>query len=106
MGTWDCYMPLRAELERDPRVRDVYYKYQLPLAGIIHRARAHGLRVVPERVVAALAAMGDMQKAATLAGQAGVGWPINLGSASQVSHELFNVEGVHLNPISGRVRRA
>lgn len=106
LGTWDSFIPMAQELERDPQVKKVYYDYQLPLTGIIHKARAHGLRVVPERVERALESMGRSQLDATLAGQAHVGWPLNLGSASQVSHELYNVEKVHLNEISGRVRRA
>lgn len=106
LGTWDSHVTLQAELERDPRVKKVYYGYQLPLAGIIHRARSYGLRVIPERVEQALESMAGLQADATLAAQSHLGWPINLGSSQQVSHELYNVEGVHLNPISGRVRGA
>lgn len=106
LGTWDAMVPLLAELERDPRVKRVYYEYQLPLAGVIHRARARGLRVAPERVELALESMARQQDDATLAAQSHAGWPINLGSSQQVSHELFNVEKVHLNEISGKVRHA
>ena len=105
LGTWDSYVPMAQELERDPRVRKVYYEYQLPLAAIIRRARASGLRVVPERVGQALASMGQTQADAETAAQAHCGWPINLGSAAQVSHELYTVERVHLNDITGRPRR-
>ena len=105
LGTWDTYVPLAAELERDPSVRKVYYEYQLPLARIIHRARSFGLRVVPSRVEQALESMGGSQDDATQLAQAHCGWPINLGSSQQVARELYEVEGVHLNPITGRVRR-
>ena len=104
LGTWDAFVPMAQELKRDPQVRKVYYEYQLPLASIIHRARAFGLKVVPTRVAQALVAMEDQQTESTLVAQAHTGWPINLGSAAQVSHELFAVEKVHVNPISGRVR--
>lgn len=104
--TWDAWVSLQGELERDPLVKRVYYEYQLPLAPIIHRARSFGLRVVPDRVEQALVSMEGSQTDAQAAAQAHVGFPINLRSAPQVSHELFNVEQVHVNPISGKVRRA
>ena len=105
LGTWDAMVSLLAELERDPQVRKVYYDYQLPLAGIIHKARGKGLRVVPERVAQALAAMDTRQADAEARAQACVGWPLNLGSPQQVAQQLYEVEQVQVNPISGRMRR-
>ena len=105
LGTWDSMVSLLAELERDPKVRKVYYDYQLPLAGIIHRARARGLRVVPERVVQAVAAMDARQVELEMAAQASVGWPLNLGSPQQVGQQLYGVEEIHLNKMTGRGRR-
>lgn len=104
MMTWDAWRPMFQELERDPKVRQVYYEYQLPLAGIIHRARARGLLVIPHRVEQALLSMETTQEDVTLAAQAYVGWPINLGSSQQVSHELFKVEEVNVNKMTGRAR--
>lgn len=104
LGTLDSFVPLFHELERDVQVRKVYYEYQLPLASVIHRARGFGLRIVPERVEQALGSMSRTQDDASLAAQAHCGWPINVGSAAQVSHELFNVEQVHVNPVSGKQR--
>lgn len=106
LGTWDACAAMTQELDRDPQVRKVYYDYQLPLAGIIHRARAVGLRTIPLRVEQSLAAMGCEQEAAQALAQAHCGWPINLGSSAQVGHELYQVEKVHLNPITGKPRRA
>ena len=103
--TWDAHVPMQGELERDPRVKKVYYDYQLPLAPIIHRARAAGLRVVPERVEQALQSMGVAQEESERMAQAHCGWPINVGSSSQVSRELFEIERVQINPISGKMRR-
>ena len=105
LGTWDAKVSLLAELERDPRVRKVYYDYQLPLAAIIHRARAHGLRVVPKRVDQAVVAMDARQRELEMAAQASVGWPLNLGSPQQVGHQLYSVEEIHLNKMTGRARR-
>lgn len=104
--TWDSFVPLRAELERDPQVKRVYYDFQLPLAPIIHKARGQGLRVVPERVRQALASFGTAQAEAETMAQAHVGWPINLGSSQQVARELYDIEKVQINPLTGRVRRA
>lgn len=104
LGTWDSFVSLAQEIERDPQVRKVYYGYQLPLAGIIHRARSFGLRVIPERVEQALGSMGRTQEDAELFAQSWAGWPLNLSSPQQVARELFEVEKVHLNPISGKVR--
>ena len=92
--TWDAYEALQGELDRDPQVKNVYYTYQLPLAGIIHKARARGLRVIPGRVEQALQAMGQAQTEAEALAQAHVGWPLNLQSTQQVGHELFEVEGL------------
>lgn len=104
--TLDSADALLKELDRDPQVKRVYYEYQLPLAPIIHRARAHGLRVVPQRVAQALTSMAGVQADVEAAAQAHAGWPINLGSSQQVARELYDIEGVHLNPMTGRVRRA
>jgi DNA polymerase I-like protein with 3'-5' exonuclease and polymerase domains len=105
LGTWDAYVPLSQELERDPQVRKVYYDYQLPLATIIHKARGYGQRVIPERVGLALATMDRLQEESTRLAQAHVGWPLNLGSPAQVGRELYEIERIHLNPVSGRFRR-
>ena len=103
--TLDAWYPLQGELERDPRVKKVYYEYQLPLAAIIHRARQRGLRVVPERVRQALESMDGRRLDAERLAQAHVGWPINLGSPAQVATELYAIERIHENPVTGKVRR-
>lgn len=102
LGTWDSYVPLSQELERDPRVRKVYYDYQLPLTSIIHKARGYGLRVIPSRVEQALESMDRVQHDTTLLAQAHVGWPINVGSPAQVSRELYEIERVHLTDLGRR----
>lgn len=103
LGTLDSHIALSQELDRDPQVKKVYYEYQLPLAGVIHKARRYGLRVIPERVEQALLTMEQAQEEATFLAQSHVGWPLNLGSAAQVGRELYEIERVHLNEM-GRVR--
>ena len=105
LGTWDALIPLSQELGRDPRVEHVYRTLQLPLAQIIHKARQHGERVIPERVVQALARMDVIQEEAELRAQSVTGWPLNLGSSAQVAAQLYSVEEVHLNKVTGRVLR-
>lgn len=104
LGTWDAFVAMSQELERDPRVGKVYREYQLPLATIIHKARTYGLRVIPERVTQALQSMEESQREVVLRAQAHVGWPLNLASSQQVGHELYKVERVNLTGL-GRVRR-
>ena len=105
VGTWDAFQGMRRELDRDPRSKHVYYTYQLPLIPIIARARSFGARVNLERVQAAVDELSVQQVDAEAMAQAVVGWPINLGSVPQVAHQLYTVEKVNVNPISGRVMR-
>jgi hypothetical protein len=49
--------------------------------------------------------MGVIQEEAELRAQASVGFPLNLGSASQVASQLYAVEEVHKDPVTRKVRR-
>lgn len=105
VGTWDAHQGMAKEFIRDPRSEHVYRAYQLPLIPIIAAARAHGARLLPERVQAAVEELAVQQQEATDLAQAVVGWPLNLGSVPQVAHQLYDVERVNVNRVSGRVMR-
>jgi len=105
LGTLDVALPLKRELERDPRLKWIYEHLTLPLVPIINRGRKVGSRLHQGRVVQALEELDVIQAELTEQAQAYTGYPINLGSSDQVAQWLYDVEQVHLNPLTGRKRR-
>ncbi len=95
LGTWDVNVQLDKELARDPQSAWVYRHRKLPLLPILAAAHREGLRIDTQRAAAALAELDARMDDAEVRAQAEVGWPINLGSPSQVAHHLYVVERIH-----------
>lgn len=102
LGTWDAWHGMQRELTRDPQSKRVYYDFQLPLIPIIARATLTGAKVDTHRVQKALQALSARQTDTIHRAQASVGWPMNLNSPRHILHRLYDVEKIHVNPISGR----
>jgi hypothetical protein len=102
LGTYDTALPLKRELERDPRTKWIYEHLTLPLVPIINKGHKIGSRLDQARVVQALSELDVIQRDLQERAQAITGYPINLGSNDQVAEWLFDIEQVHLNPISGK----
>jgi len=102
LGTYDCALSLKRELERDPRTKWIYENLTLPLVPIINKGHKIGSRVHQDRVRQALDELDAIQRSLQEQAQALTGYPINLGSNAQVAEWLFDIERVHLNPISGK----
>ena len=60
---------------------------------------------IPGRVEQALERMRVIQDESELRAQASVGWPLNLASSAQVAAQVYAVERVHENPLTGKARR-
>jgi uracil-DNA glycosylase len=104
LGTLDVALSLTRELERDPRSKWVYEHLTLPLVPIINKGHKIGSRVHQGRVLQALGELDVIQASLTEQARAYTGYPINLGSSDQVAQWLYDVEQVHLNPVTGRSR--
>lgn len=104
LGTYDVALPLVGELNRDPRSKWIYENLTLPLVPIINKGHKRGSRVHGGRVLQALGELDAIQADLELQAQAYTGYPINLGSSEQVGRWLYDIEQVHLNPITGRKR--
>ena len=105
VGTWDPWRQMDREFERDPRSLRVYREFQMPLLPVIAKARAHGIRTHQGRVKLAVEDMAVQLDEATAEAQASVGWPISVGSPAQVKKQLYEVEKIDINPLTGRPRR-
>lgn len=93
LGTWDAWVGMNRELERDVQTRALYRQF-LPLIPFIARSEAVGSRVNRDRVKAVIKRLGAEQQEATRAAQAWCGYPINVGSSAQVGRWVYGVEGI------------
>lgn len=94
LGTWDVWMQLRSQLERDRVTMTTYRERMLPLIPIIAKAHGVGMRVDKAAAQRALAQLEGLLADYTARAQASVGWPINLGSPPQVQKQLYEIEGL------------
>lgn len=92
--TRDAWEGLQREAESDPRTRAVYRDQSLPLINVVMKSQNRGIRVSQERVESATAeTLRDIEWAEkTAVKYAGEGF--NLGSAKQLQHRLYTVEGL------------
>ena len=90
-ATLEINEALDKELERDPKIKHVYYSYRLPLVPIIMKARSRGILVNQENVEAGLQDLAAQRTDAQALAQAACGWPINVGSPAQVKYALMEV---------------
>lgn len=104
-GTLDWWEGMEREFERDPASLKVYQTLMLPLLPIILKATQRGHRVNRAQVKESLVEMEQAQREAQAKAEAWCGFPINLNSPPMVAKWLFDVEQIHINPISGKVRK-
>lgn len=91
IGTYDAWMAMRKEAERDPQSWQVYVEEQLPLLSVIAPVVERGLRVLTHRVSEAGRDLCEQSHRSQLHAQVAVGWPINVGSQLRVAQELYDV---------------
>jgi uracil-DNA glycosylase len=103
LGTYDAGLRLARELSRDPGCTRKYRQIMRFLP-IIRDAHVKGYRVNDKRVIEVVEMLEAEKAKAQARAQAAAGWPINLGSASQVARQLYDIEQVHLHPETGRRR--
>ena len=85
---------LERELDADPRSRHVWTSIDRPVLREFVTAQYLGLRVNGVRVKEVVDLLQTQASDAELRAQAICGWPLNVGSNLQVSHRLFEVEGI------------
>ena len=94
IGLWEVDLALERELSADPRSRRVWETIDRPALGEFVRAQYRGIRTDPQRLGQAMEALGEAARDATRRARALAGWPINLGSNTQVAHRLYQIEGI------------
>ena len=106
-ATWEINESLDKELARDPKVKNVYYSYRLPLVHVIRKARDQGILVDQDNVKAGLQDLEVQRADARALAQAASGWPMNLGSPVQVSGALKGFfSGIKLKSVKADLLRA
>lgn len=103
LGTYDSKVRLWKELSRDPGCLRKYHQL-MRLLPMIQKAREKGYKVHDRRILEVVELLQGKKDLATYAAQAAVGWPINLGSAPQVKKQVYEIDEIHLNPMTGRLR--
>ena len=94
VGLLEVDHALERELGTDPRSREVWESIDRPALGEFVRAQYHGLRTHPSRVNEVVALLQGQADEAMCKAQALSGWPINIGSPSQVAHRLYDIDGI------------
>ncbi len=94
--TMDVWEGLSRELEADAGSQFVYRECVLPLVPIILEGEMRGLKINKPRVAEAAAALKRTATEAQLRAEAAVGWPLMLSSPTQVSQQLYGLEGLRL----------
>jgi len=92
--TLDVHRSLWPQLEREPRLLDVYRRIEMPTAAILGRIERTGVLIDPARLQAQSQQLAERmlaleQQAYELAGQ-----PFNLGSPKQIGEILFGKLGL------------
>lgn len=95
LGTIDAHTSMAREFQRDERSWWVYRNVVLPQARVIARAQRYGLRLDQQKVREFYDDLAARAHEAELKAQAAVGWPINLNSNPQLTHQLYQLEQIH-----------
>jgi DNA polymerase I-like protein with 3'-5' exonuclease and polymerase domains len=85
---------LERELGADPASRRVWETIDRPALRSFVTAQYRGLRTDPSRIRDVVSLLQGETDEASLKAQAIAGWPINVGSPSQVAHRLYAIEGL------------
>jgi len=85
---------IATSLQGDPGARDDYYKQKLPLVSILLENQQHGLRVNKDRVTSMVPMYEERLRQASRIAQAACGWPVNLGSSTQLAYWLYSHGGL------------
>jgi DNA polymerase I-like protein with 3'-5' exonuclease and polymerase domains len=92
VATYLCFDTLVREANETDL--QLYHEEMLPLIPIILDAQTRGMKVDQDRVAQVKSELEGLIREATLKAQAVVGWPINLRSSTQVSHQLYGRENL------------
>jgi len=101
VGTLDVFSALRKALAADPDSRWVYEECVRPQIEVIAEATREGLRVDQVKAQEFLRELSGRRREAELMATAAVGWPVNVGSPTQLAYELYKVQGLKA-PRKGR----
>ena len=94
VGLLEVDTALERELGADPHSHRVWETIDRPALGEFVRAQYTGLRTHPSRVNEVVALLQGQADEAMCKAQALSGWPINIGSPSQVAHRLYDIDGI------------
>ena len=94
VGLLEVDQALGRELDADPASRRVWETIDRPALREFVRAQYRGLRTDPQRVKEVVSLLQGVATEASLKAQAIAGWPINVGSPSQVAQRLYAIEGL------------
>ena len=94
VGLLEVDQALERELSADLSSRRVWETIDRPILGEFVRAQYHGLRTHPQRVNEVVDLLTHQADDAQCRAQALSGWPINVGSPSQVAHRLYEIDGI------------
>ena len=90
LDTISVWEGLRKELSRDPLSEDIYRNQSLPLIPIVLKRADRGIKVDTEMVDDLVMKYEDIRHEAELLAKAGSGYPINLGSDTQMKSYLYD----------------
>jgi len=94
IDTIAVWQGLELEAKRDSLSYSVYRDQSLLLIPIILKRMAKGIRINKSRVEPAILEYKDKLDGASRLAQAGVGYPINVGSDDQLKHYLYDMVGL------------
>jgi len=94
LGTLEVDMGLEREFEADSISARVYREIDQPAHRVFVEAQRAGIATNPQRITEVVEILRHATTEARQRAQAAVGWPMNVGSASQVGHQLYTVEGI------------
>ena len=94
LGLLEVDTALKRELDSDPASRHVWESIDRPALRHFVISQYTGLRTHPSRVNEVVSMLQAQATEATLRAQAITGFPINLGSPTQVAHRLYEVENL------------
>jgi DNA polymerase I-like protein with 3'-5' exonuclease and polymerase domains len=94
VATLECWRELEKSLKADPGAMADYLEQRLPLVSILLAAHKRGLRVNKPRVLAAIPEYREKMDAAQAIVEVCTGWPLSLGSPTQLAHWLYVHEGL------------
>src|SRR5207245_2442799 len=97
VGAFDAGRNLNPAMTQDPRARKVYYDYRLPQWAIISKGHQRDIRVNQDVAGKAVTELSLTMADALAKARAVAGWNINLASAQQGTHWLYDYEEVHRN---------